>query len=221
MANKREKFGKLLKFYREFWSLTQEELVKRIRETGNFGERYSKSSISKWESGKVIPKYETIEVLEDIFDLKEQELLKAAGYVLPEIDKKSGELFDDIVKLAGELRSLIYVPTVIPVSDSLSKKILPNGDTKKEYQTVCSYFEEYLASHPFTQAPYNRFISLPTSEKFRLDLEKWKQKTNHYYEIVGTTTDVEEVKKAYNDAKEAMNQALAELAEAVEALRWD
>lgn len=216
-----KRFGILLKSLREEWPLTQEGLVKKIRENPGYKDRYSKSTISKWENNRVLPDYETVEVLQDIFELKEQELPKAAGYVLPENDKISGELFKDIKKLADELSLLIYVPTVIPVSDSLSKKILPNGEITGPQQNAVSYFSEYLESRPFKQALYDQFICLLSSEIFKLSLEKWKQKTNYYYEIVGTTTDVEEVKKAYKDAKESAKQALSELAKAVEALRWD
>lgn len=73
-----EKFGPLLKKWRNLSDLTQTGLVEELR-VGLENERYSKSDISKWEHGK-IPAEDIVEQLEKILSIPEGLLLRAAHY---------------------------------------------------------------------------------------------------------------------------------------------
>jgi len=88
-----EKFGELLRKYREKRGLSQWELYgelaeRRPRYTG----LRSSSIISRWESGtRKPPSYETILALEEILEVPDNLLLKAAGYP-PAKGKQEGDL---------------------------------------------------------------------------------------------------------------------------------
>jgi transcriptional regulator with XRE-family HTH domain len=74
-----EEFGKLLRGLRNENSLTQENLVEKLKNQGY--EKYSKADISKWETGRTKPSEDVVEALEDILlSAPNGMLLKAAGY---------------------------------------------------------------------------------------------------------------------------------------------
>ncbi len=73
-----DEFGVLLKKHRKKARLSQNQIVKRLREARYEG-RYSESDVSKWEHGRIPPE-DVVEELEEILCAPKGLLLKAAGF---------------------------------------------------------------------------------------------------------------------------------------------
>jgi len=87
-------FAKAFKYYRKMKFPRQEDLMKELEQYSKACAVYSKGTISKWETGKSIPRLERIEALEDIFFLDGQ-LKEAAGYTLEAKPDTSDELVEE------------------------------------------------------------------------------------------------------------------------------
>jgi hypothetical protein len=74
---KNSEFGKRLKELRKIKGWSQDDLLSELDEDST---RDSKTTVSRWESGKTIPKYSIIENLEDVFQVPRGTLLVPAGY---------------------------------------------------------------------------------------------------------------------------------------------
>jgi len=88
--NKWQEFGRLLKRYRDRQAFSQKELWEELREEGI--DINDKSSISRWEAGKHRPSVDVIETLEEILTAKRGTLLRAAGYLIEDLQLDEGEL---------------------------------------------------------------------------------------------------------------------------------
>jgi len=75
MVEKSERFGRLLKQLRKEARLSQQELLEQLDEYGEYG----KSTISKWETGRAIPRDAHMEAIEVILGVKRGVLFDAAN----------------------------------------------------------------------------------------------------------------------------------------------
>jgi len=217
-------FGRIIKQYRESYGWTLEQLVTQIKKQPGYEDRYSKATVSKWESSNIRPPAEVVEILADIFSIPRGRLLEAAGYPYSEDYEKAPQidtsLLSDIKELAAVIKSLVIVPEIIPVPEAIAHKIIPS-EPLQATQTAAENFEEYFNSFPEKQALLNHFIELPISRNFKSALKQWKQGVNDYYALSGTTTDGKVIAQARQDAKVSARTAITTLFEAVEDFRWN
>ncbi len=98
-------FAELIRHHRKLNALSQAKLRDKIE---NWGPRYDKSAISKWENGLHIPSAETVEILEDILLPKSDGLLlKAAGYRYQAEDRYEERYREEDERFAAVFRMVI------------------------------------------------------------------------------------------------------------------
>lgn len=158
-------------------------------------------------------------------DLKENLNLLQQGITLEAVPR---DMIPKIEELAKRLTLLIYVPK--PERSLLTEaQRKGNADfSLKAMRTIINAFwwctdssvNVYLELSIEQQGLFNRFVSLPTSQKFQTIYDDWESRTNHYLDLVRAGGDEKQIKAAYQVAKDCESQARFELWEAVEALRW-
>jgi len=138
------------------------------------------------------------------------------------------ELIPKIEKLAEKLQLLISVPEPErPLLTDAQRK--GNADfSLTAIRTITNAFwwctdpsvHVYLDLNLDQEVLFNRFLSLPTSQRFKTFFDGWESKTNRYLDLVRTSGDEEQIKVAYQKAKYFQPKAKHELSEAILALRW-
>ena len=135
------------------------------------------------------------------------------------------ELIPTIKKLAKRLQWLIRVPE--PERPLLTEEMIKGNEGP--YLTVVRTINTpwwcvdpsicvYLDLNAEQQALFNRFVSLPASQKFKTIFDEWVRTTNAYLHLVRAGGDKTQIKQAYEEAKQVEHEAHLELWKAVEAL---
>lgn len=135
------------------------------------------------------------------------------------------ELIPTIKKLAKRLQWLIRVPE--PERPLLTEEMIKGNE--EPYLTVVRTINTlwwcvdpsicvYLDINTEQQALFNRFISLPASQKFKTIFDEWVRTTNAYLHLVRSGGDKTQIWEAYKEAKQVEHEAHLELWKAVEAL---
>ena len=149
-----------------------------------------------------------------------------------------GGLFSEIRKLAQRLEQLTYVPeprrAFLPDSHQAETNIVDaviKGRSESFYSTMILGMRTpwWCATGPVEvrrhltweqQALLDRFIGLPSSQRFKAALATWEKKVNTYIQLKRFNTNAEEIQAAYFEAHAAMIAVNSELWAAIEIFRW-
>lgn len=136
-------FGRLLKEYRKSNKLSQEKLLKRLRDHGY--ELRSKSTVSRWEHGLRRPKDDVVEELEDILGVSGKRLLRAARYRI------ETEPDDEIIigLIGSELKKKEHSDQLTDIASMLlangldTLRLAKPTENQKDDPNWIEYFEKY------------------------------------------------------------------------------
>jgi transcriptional regulator with XRE-family HTH domain len=159
-----ETFGKALQSQRKLAAWSQKKLMQKLG--ANRIEVHSQGTISKWESGKQRPSPETVEVLEDIFDLPRGQLLHMLRYPtegLSATEQKSTNWIEEYEAKHGKL----------PVLPKPLQGLGGSSDQpiSKDTKTYCANIGEW-----------NEIKSIPGLEKKWREYLEWKGEDPDEYE---------------------------------------
>ncbi len=184
------------------------------------GARYSKTTASRWDNGRRVPSHRVVQCLADILRIDEELLLQAAGYDQPSTQLNDlGALIEGLREMANDIQESIGV-TILTVVPAPSLELL-NAGRREEAESVDTN-QEYARGFPRLgaekKALYDRFVRLTTSQQYRRSVRAWQESVAEY-ETLAKAGDAQ-TEEAYARARRGADQAVTELWNAVEAIRW-
>ena len=215
-------FGRLLRDGRKAKGWTLDQLLKAVEDSpiGGTDGMYSRSTASRWENGTRVPPPPVVECLADVLVIDEALLLKAAGY-----DPSSTQLIDqgalvqELKELARDVVASIGVARIEVVpKTSLKLMGMENQTVTESSDSGEALPREFPGVDAEKRALYDRFVRLTTSQQYRRSVRAWQENVAEY-EALAKAGDAQ-TGESYARASRAADQAVTELWNAVEAIRW-